>query len=517
MFASPSHHSRHFPCRAPRRFALCCLTCGVLTLAAGGPVAAQSAVDSLVAAMLTDTPIEEDLRSLTDEIGGRATGSPANAAAVEWALERFAAAGVEAHSESFTMPQLWLERSAQVGVSTADGTVHFTARAAAMPFSTASAATHAGLLDGGRGSDSDFARLGAAAVGAFVLIETDELTDIPGLFKEYADAYAVESRAIAAGVAGVVYVGSRPDDLLYRHNASRGPANDRPMLIVERDAGLRALRLLRSGLELSIDLTLDLAVGPAYETHNVIAEIAGSAVPEEFVVLGAHLDSWDLGTGALDNGCNVALVIDVARQIERLGITPRRTIRFALWNGEEQGLLGSFAYTQRHAEELDRHVMASSYDIGSGRIDGFFTNGPAQFLPLVDQALEPVAGLGPFTQIDAPIVGTDNYDFMMQGVANLVANQESANYGPNYHARSDTFDKVDLRQLKLNSAVAAAITWAFANAEIDYSRQSRAEIQQLIDATDLGDQMRMFGLWHAWLDGSRGRADQHGVAKPSDG
>ena len=237
----------------------------------------------------------------------------------------------------------------------------------------------------------------------------------------------------------------------------------------------------------------------------VVVGHRGEELPGEFVLIGAHLDSWDLGTGALDNGCNVALVIDLARQMRRLNLRPRRTVRFALWNGEEQGMVGSWGYTKTHAAELDKHVMASSYDIGSGRISGFFTNGRAELLPAVERALRTVSGLGPFVNVNAPIVGTDNYDFMVQGVANLVANQESANYGPNYHARSDTFEKVDLRQLRLNAAVAAAVTYNFAEGDVSWTRQSRAEIERLIATTDLGEQMKSFGLWQAWLDGTRGR------------
>jgi len=223
------------------------------------------------------------------------------------------------------------------------------------------------------------------------------------------------------------------------------------------------------------------------------------------VVIGAHLDSWGLGTGALDNGCNVAMVIDIARQMQRLGLRPRRTIRFALWNGEEQGLYGSFGYMRTHADELDRHVMASSYDIGSGRINGFFTGGRPRLAAAVEQVLAPVDGLGPFTLIDVPIVGTDNYDFMMEGIGNLVGNHEAATYGPNYHAATDTFDKVDQRQLRLNAAIVAAVTWGFAQMDVDWQRQSRQEIQALIDATDLGEQMKTFGLWEPWISGQRGR------------
>ena len=214
------------------------------------------------------------------------------------------------------------------------------------------------------------------------------------------------------------------------------------MVVMERPAAQRAMRLLRNGHRLSARIPLDLDTGPAYESYNVIGEISGTAKPEEFVVIGAHLDSWGLGTGALDNGCNVAMVIDIARQMQRLGIRPRRTIRFALWNGEEQGIYGSLGYVRSHAAEMDRHTMASSYDIGSGAITGFFTGGRPEILQALEPTLEAVHALGPFTHFDLPIVGTDNYDFMMEGIGNVVANQAASNYGPNYHASTDTFDRV---------------------------------------------------------------------------
>jgi hypothetical protein len=297
---------------------------------------------------------------------------------------------------------------------------------------------------------------------------------------------------------------SRPGNTLARHNASLGWANRHPMMMMERDGAARALRLLRAGMPLTLTAVLDIQSGPAYQAHNVIGEIRGSTRPDEIVVIGAHLDSWDLGTGALDNGANAVMVIDIARQIRRLGLRPARTIRFALWNGEEQNLNGSYGYTLSHAAELGRHVMASSYDIGTGRITGFFTGGRPEMIPVLDRAMVPVAGLGPFTHVDAPIVGTDNYDFMMQGVPNLVANQESANYGPNYHARSDEFGRADLRQLRLNAAIAAATTWGFATLDFSLPRGSALQVDSLVRNTDLGDQMKSFNVYEAWAAGKRG-------------
>lgn len=475
-----------------------------------GRLAAQdsTAVARLVAALLGDTPLAVDLETLADSIGGRATGSPANLAGVEWALRRFQAAGVTARKEPFTMPGLWLERSASATIQAAGGAIRLAPRVAALPFSAATPAggLTAPVVDGGRGTAQDLARLGASAKGAFLLIETDALEDLDGLFREYAETAQLEPRAFAAGVAGVIYQSSRPDGVLARHNASLNLANRHPMVMMERAAAGRMLRLLRSGRAVEATLTIDIQSGGPYESYNVIGEIRGATRPDEVVVIGSHLDSWDLGTGVLDNGANAMMMLDIARQIARLGIRPARTIRFVLWNGEEQMLIGSWKYTVAHAGELDKHVMAGSVDIGTGRITGFFTGGRPEIAAAVERALAPVRGLGPFTQVDAPIVGTDNYDFMMQGVANVVANQASANYGPNYHAGSDTYDKADLRMLRENAAIVGAVVWAFANMEVTWGRQSRAEIERLIATTDLEQQMRSFAVWDPWVAGVRGRA-----------
>ena len=466
--------------------------------------ASEVEVDCLVAAMLKKTPMIEDLQQLCDEIGGRTTGSKANLKAVEWALKKFKEAGIIAKKEKFLMPRFWLERSSEAIIS---GDVSFTPHVVAMPFSSSTPKTglKAPLKDVGHGTEEDFKRIGDKAKGVFVLVETEELLDIAGLFREYALAAVIEKRAFASGAAGVVYMSSQPKGLLYRHNASRGKENKHPMLVMEREQAKRTLRLLRAGKKLSLTAKIDIKSGGEYESFNVIGEITGSKKPNEFVVIGAHLDAWALGTGANDNGCNAVMLIDIARQMKRLGIKPKRTIRFALWNGEEQGFMGSWKYTCTHAHELDGHIMACSIDIGSGRILGFYTNGRKEMIEPVNQTLKPVEGLGPFQHINVPIVGTDNYDFLVQGIGNLVANHDPVDYASNYHAESDTFDKVDLRQLRLNASIIAALTYEFANMEVTWKRQTRAEIQKLIDTTDLKQQMEMFNVYTGWLDGPRGR------------
>lgn len=471
-------------------------------------VAADDDVERLIAALLADTPVIDDLQELADSIGGRVTGSDTNGEAVAWAVAKLRDAEVSVSTEDFVMPATWDENAVAVSVS---GDVALELNAVAKPYSANANALSAPLLDAGTGSAADFERLGDAATGAWALIETPLLDDnvgLGGLFGLYGDARTFETNAINAGVAGIVSMSPYPKNLVYRQFASAGLNNKHPLLVVEREDAKRMLRLLRSGSSLSLTASIGADRQEAAMSTNVIADIKGTTRPEEVVLFGAHIDSHDLGTGALDNGVNVAMLINIARQITRLGLQPERTIRFALWNGEEQGLVGSWKYTEQHANEMDNHIVAASFDIGSGRTTGFFTGGRPDLVPLVNKYLTPVAALGPFQQIDIPVVGTDNYDFMMQGVPNLVAFQADANYASNYHAESDTFDKVDQQQMRLNSAIAAAVIWGFANDTARLPRQTNADLDTLIENTDLEKQMRDFAVWDSWVDGTRGRHDQ---------
>jgi len=468
---------------------------------------ADEDVDRLTGAMLGDTPVIDDLHELTDAIGGRLTGTDANRKAVAWAAAKLRQAEVNVITEDFEMPYKWQERLVRASVA---GDVAFNPNVVTKQFSAPATELEGNLLDGGFGSEADFARLGATAADAWVLVETRVLDDdvgLGGLFAEFAEAAAIEPRAFAAGVAGVVFMSSRPKNLVYRHNASAGGVNKHPLLVMEREHAQRALRLLRAGNELSLTATIGVESGSSYTATNVIGEIRGNKRPNEIVLFGAHLDSHELGTGALDNGVNVAMLINIARQITRLGLTPERTIRFVLWNGEEQGLVGSWKYTEQHDGELDNHVVAASFDIGSGRTTGFFTGGRGEIIPFLDEYLAPVAGLGPFGHANVPVVGTDNFDFMIQGVPNLVGFQSDANYASNYHAESDTFDKVDQQQVRLNSAITAAVIWGFANDTERLPRQTHDEIQALMDGTDLEQQMKNLAVWDGWANGTRGRHD----------
>ena len=412
----------------------------------------------LVEALGKKTPILEDLHELCDQIGGRVTGTAPNEAAVAWALQKFEEAGVKTWKEAFEMPRKWAEKSATAEIT---GDITFNPKIACRAFSTGSPVDGltAELVFVDQGTKDDFKAVKETVKDKFVLVQTPLMEDLGGLFLEYINAVEIESNAKKYGAKGVVYMSSRAKKLLYRHLTSYGPKNDMPMVVMARDDATRCKRLLKRGKKLNLTMRLNVLDEGAYTTHNVLAEIKGSTYPDEVILIGAHLDSWGLGTGANDNGCNVTMMIDIARQITALGLQPKRTIRFALWNGEEQGMFGSYAYTQQHSDELDNIKMAMSIDIGSGNIDGFFMNGRSDFAPYLDKYLKPLAPLlGPFTNIPDPIVGTDNYDFLSQGVPNLVGKHDVYNYCEDYHSESDTYDKVNQYNLKNNAAIVASVT-----------------------------------------------------------
>ena len=451
--------------------------------------------------------MEEDLRVLTDEIGGRVTGSAAYEAALKWGVEAFKKAGVDsAGLESYEAPARWEAESATASVISP---YRFPLRITSFSLSpSTSGIVTARLVDAGAGHKADFEKLGAKAKGAVALVATKPMKSFEDLFGEYLMGPEMVEAARAAGVTAILFQSSRPRDLLYRHQVNLdGKLSAMPLAQIAREDGSRLARLLEKGRELTVSLEIRNKTGGPWKAQNVVAEIRGAQMPDEVVLLGAHLDSWDLGTGAQDNGVNCALVVDVARALAA-GPRPRRTVRFVLFTNEETGLLGSWGYVRAHRGEIARHVAVIIHDIGDGRVKGYFTNGRPDIDAAVARALEPAASLGATGVDETAILGTDNFDFLLEGVPNLVADQETARYLPDYHAESDTFDKIDFDLARRNAAVAAIAVSSLANAaSAPGPRQSRAEIERILadPRWRLDSQMKAYRIWDAWQSGERGR------------
>jgi len=474
---------------------------------------AQDAADAVITEALKPSALEANLHRLTDEIGGRVPGTPAMQKAVDWGADAFKAAGADSvHTENFTLPISWAEGATEVSVTAQNGdkpVAQFRLRTVSVAWAPAlTLHRHVRVIDVGEGSAEDFARAGNVA-DDLLLVHSEEMKKWDDLFAEYLRAPGIIDRAVKGKALAIAFQSTRPNDLLYRHtNASEGELDRLPMVLVAREDAGRVARLLASGQTVYSDISIPNHVGGPITAANVVAELRGSEKPDEFVVLGAHLDSWELGTGALDNGCNAALVIDALRAIKASGLRPRRSIRFILFSGEEEGMVGSHAYTVAHNAELDKTAGVVIFDSGIGRVTGFSLGGRH------DMADTATALVAPLKQFDATTLttdadwGTDNFDFLLQGVPTFVANQEEYNYLLNYHAMSDTFDKVDLVQLKKHVADAAALTFGIANAPARPGlRLNHAQIEQTLRETHLDEQLKTFGMWGAWESGKRGRKD----------
>jgi hypothetical protein len=451
--------------------------------------------------------MEGNLRRLTDEIGGRVTGTPQMAKAIEWGVAAFRAAGIDVHTEKYTLPVTWSEGATRLELL---GSVKFPVRIKAEGWSPATQAggIEASVVDVGYGTEDDLAKAGASMKGALLLVHSDIGSTWAELFNEYMRPPMIIDRAVREGAAAILWIGARERLLLYRHTNSLAGEIDRiPQAVLAREDGLRLARTV-AAYPGKVRARLDMPnkIGGPIEQENVVGEIRGYENPDEIVILGAHLDSWELGTGALDNGCNSALVIEAARAIKATGLLPRRTIRFVLFSGEEQGTIGSFEYVKAHRAELDKIRAMITYDSGIGRVTGYSLGGRRDIEAGVREVLKPLESWGANTHTYDASFGTDNFDFMLEGLPTLVANQEEANYLPNYHAASDTLDKVDIRELKLHTALAALTAWGIADrTEPLGKRLTRAELDVLVKETGLDKQLKLLGYWDAWQNGQRGR------------
>ena len=499
-----------------RPYTLALLTCALWL--APTTIAADDATERILQEALKSSPLESNLRHLTDEIGGRVPGTTAMQNAVNWGMASFKAAGADSvHTEDFTIPHSWVEGKTEMSITSiataldekasSTPSVQFDARVVSVAWApTLPASKHIPMVDVGEGTAEQVAKAGDIS-GKILLVHTTVLKTWTDLFAEYEKAPPLITLAVKGKARAIAFMATREHDLLYRHtNSTAGEIDRIPMVLIAREDGERIARLLASGHPVWADLSIPNKIGGPFKTSNVVAEIRGSEKPNEIVILGAHLDSWELGTGALDNGCNSALVIDALRAIKASGLKPRRTIRFILFSGEEEGLMGSRAYAAMHRDELDRVLGVVIFDSGTGKTTGFSVGGRKDLVAAAQPLIKPLAQFG-VTQLNPTMEsGTDHFDFMLEGVPTFVADQEEANYLTSYHASSDTFDKVDLAQLKKHVAEAAYITFALANLSAPLGpRLSRTEIEKDMKETHLDQEMKDMGMWDEWVKGTRGR------------
>ncbi len=480
----------------------------VLTLAPR-PATAQQAVDiqqtsaRIAGSVLVGGNSLSYLKVLADQFGGRLTGSSAYTQSALWAAAQFRAMGItNVKTETFTIQHGW-ERGAATAMILSPLRRPLALQALGWTPSTPAKGIKGEVALLEEITPEAIREEAAEIKGHIVMIDVKKIfangfADVFGLFM------ASFKRLKDAGALAVLIPDGTPNNVLSAFSPLWGTevtglpvaqvgSEDAQFIerYLERNEGQREENPLTIEFQYTNKVT-----GPT-EVSNVVAEIRGRETPDEWIIVGAHLDSWDYGTGAQDNGSGCAMVLDAARAISESGHTPRRSIRFALWGGEEQGLLGSTAYVRAHAAELNKCIAVLNTDNGAGHPLGWKVEGRAD----VEQALKPISesllvnlsgnGISQETTFD-----TDHGPFMLEGIPAFDLWVDMTHYDDVHHKSSDTIDKVDAHNLAAGTAIVAVTAYAIAdNLKPIAPKLQRPAVADILKKAKLETFLKDLGLW----------------------
>ena len=265
------------------------------------------------------------------------------------------------------------------------------------------------------------------------------------------------------GALGVILDGAKELGLL---TMSGSPLVLQPLpeIVIPHEDFAQMHRLLAAGERVRLRADIANSLTPdTLEAMNTVAELRGTAHPDQVVLVGAHLDSWDLATGATDNGAGAIAVLETARLLAAAGVHPARTIRFVLFTGEEQGLFGSQHYAAQHARELGSYQAVLVLDNGTGPITGMSLQGHTDLRDLWRDLFAPVAPLGPFVVQARDKGGTDHLSFIPYGVPAFNYDQATVGYNHTHHSQVDTYDHVVAADLAQAATVMAVTAYELAS------------------------------------------------------
>ena len=417
----------------------------------------------LIGDVLTDPLVFGRLEHLTDSIGPRLSGGAGHARAVEWTAAQLKADGVDVRLEKVMVPH-WVRGEESGAVVASQGQVE-------QPLSLTALGGSAGTPDGGVEAEVVMVRsieeasaLGEKARGKIVFFQggmkVSKDYGAGSTLRVRGPSAAASQGAIAALVRSAATASFRSPHTGVTLFTSGKPI---PAAAVSTEDADLLERLLAAGGPVRVRLKLGCKTLPDVETANVVAELKGREKPDEVVLLGGHLDSWDLATGAIDDGAGVAMAMAALRGLSRLPQHPRRTVRIVLFANEENGSRGSKGYRAAHASELAHHVAAIEMDAGAGRavsISG--PNAPALLGPWLGRE-GPLSGLGVTDVDDGGHGGADTGGLAEDAQVPMVdVNQEGAHYFDIHHSAADTLDKVDPQQLRQAAATLAWVAYALA-------------------------------------------------------
>jgi len=446
-----------------------------------GLVGDRSGADGkIVEAALNQSRAYEKLEYLTDRIGPRLAGSAGLDNAVLWTVEEFRRDGLEKVRTEPVMVPHWIR-----GVETSRIVVPIEHTMATTALGM-SVATPEGGIEGEVVEVASFEELkvlGERVAGKIVLYNKPMVRN-GGERDGYGAAVGMRgSGAVEAAKLGAVATLIRSlGTASYRlpHTGAMGYEDSVPRIpsaaIAAEDAEL-IHRLLAKGDTVRVQLVLGCRTVPDAPSANVIAEITGRERPEEIVLIGAHLDSWDLGAGAIDDGAGVAVVMETMRLLKSLGMTPRRTIRAVLFTNEENGLRGGRGYAEAHAGELARHVAAIESDSGGGTPLGFGVSagpGGVEVVRSIAAALKPIGA----REVTPQGGGADIGPTRAAGVPQLGLRQDTTYYFDFHHTAADTLDKVKPEDLARNVAALGVMAYGLAEREAPLPRLPASESER---------------------------------------
>ena len=441
-------------------------------------------------------PSMTTLRELSDGFGGRLSGSPAYNHAAEWAAAKFRTYGIQnVRLEPFTMPAGWQRGSAH-GEMLAPMTrpLHVESLGWAPSTPTGGITGEVVVIEDisadGIKSKADKLK------GKIAMLDTAKIF-AEGWIKVWAAVQASAQHLKDAGAVAMIFPDSDKNNVINAGSLDwGGHVSVLPGAQLGMEDGELIQRLLEKG-PVRVRFELSNTISGPMQVNDVVAEIRGRELPDEWIIIGAHLDSWDFGTGAEDNGTGSASVLEVARAIAALGKAPRRSIRFALWGGEEEGLLGSYAYVQAHLNEMGKCVAVLNTDNGSGHPKGWKVEGRKDLKeamqPISDSLLKDIGGGGLSMEVT---YDTDHGPFMLQGVPALDLEVDMKPYFELHHKSSDTYDKVDPVDFKAGSAIVVATAWVIAEdpkpiaGHIDH-----AAVAEIIKKDGLDELLKEVGQW----------------------
>ena len=465
---------------------LLCLTAICVAVPAAQPQFDAAAARQLAGSILDNGQSLRYVTGLTQTAGARLTGSQTYEDAVQWAALQFRAAGIEDVAlEPFTIGRGWERISARGRiVAPVEQTLHVESLGW-MP------STPDGGIEGDVAIVRDLApekiAAQAALKGRIALLPDGEPYGSP--YDRSRVRQDLDARLRDAGAIAILSPDTdEGNQLSARWRGFNADLGALPAAQIGKDDARTIRRLADRGtVRIAIDLRNRVSPG-AVTVHNVVATIHGREKPDEWILVGAHLDSWDFATGAQDNGTGVAHVLEAARAMAASGRVPRRSIRFALFGGEEEGQLGSAAYVHAHLRELDACIAMLNTDAGSGRTIGWTLPGRADVALAVQPLAQALLKDLHAATLDIGLeyaFQSDGVHFLLAGIPMLDLNADDSRYEEIHHKTTDTIDRVDARNVAIGAATVAVTAWAIADGPRRIApRLDRHAVQRLFHKGD---------------------------------